>query len=89
MSSRMPPKGVLQKGSHIGDDNRYLVTRKLGEGRFAEVWEIKDTEVLADQRVSAVLPGRGEWYEWRQGAACCSCCTAPRERQQRRQRHQE
>lgn len=41
--------GVLQKGARVGD---YAVVRKLGEGQFAEVWEIKDG---AGARVSPSL----------------------------------
>ena len=37
---------LYQKGSKLGtgpDQNRWLVTRKLGEGQFAEVYEVRDT----------------------------------------------
>eukprot|EP00798_Chlamydomonas_sp_ICE-L_P028629 gene28631-31796_t len=37
-----PP--MFQKGQRIGEDNsRWLITRKLGEGQFAEVYEVRDT----------------------------------------------
>ena len=39
--------GVLQKGVRVGE---YVVVRKLGEGQFAEVWEVKDG---SGSRVSA------------------------------------
>ena len=35
---------MFQKGSRLGgpEDDRWIVTRKLGEGQFAEVYEVKD-----------------------------------------------
>lgn len=45
--------GLLHRGDVI--DGRYSVLRKLGEGQFAEVWEVRlcqaDTDAL-DLRVS-------------------------------------
>jgi hypothetical protein len=43
---------VLQKGQRVGE---YTVVRKLGEGQFAEVWEVKDS---AGARVSGSLDSR-------------------------------
>lgn len=41
----MPP--LFQRGSRFsssaGDDGRWQVVRKLGEGQFAEVYEVRDT----------------------------------------------
>ena len=35
---------LFQRGSRLGGplDDRWVVTRKLGEGQFAEVYEVKD-----------------------------------------------
>ena len=47
---------VLSKGILLGDDSRYKVVRKLGEGAFAEVWEVRDQHVGGENhRV------RGRW----------------------------
>jgi hypothetical protein len=44
---------VLSKGLLLGDDSRYKVVKKLGEGAFAEVWEVRDQHVAGeDNRVS-------------------------------------
>ncbi len=47
---------VFQKGAKFSsgsDEGRWLVWRKLGEGQFAEVYEVKDTLVRdRDARVS-------------------------------------
>ena len=37
--------GLLHKGSRIAN---YVAVRKLGEGRFAEVWEMQDTAAGED-----------------------------------------
>jgi hypothetical protein len=37
--------GLLHKGSRVGS---YVAVRKLGEGRFAEVWEVQDTAAAKD-----------------------------------------
>jgi hypothetical protein len=37
----MPGVPVLRKGDRLGE-GQLQVVRKLGEGQFAEVWEIKD-----------------------------------------------
>jgi serine/threonine protein kinase len=37
---------LFQRGSRFGSpphQDRWLVTRKLGEGQFAEVYEVRDT----------------------------------------------
>ncbi len=38
---------LFQKGSRLGsseDEQRWVVARKLGEGQFAEVYEVKDAQ---------------------------------------------
>ena len=45
---------LFQKGSRVGagpDADRWSVVRKLGEGQFAEVYEVKDMHAKEDKRV--------------------------------------
>lgn len=43
-------KGVVVKGDGTGA--QYQVTRRLGEGQFAECWEVKQCDAGSDLRVS-------------------------------------
>lgn len=50
--------GIFQRGTRFGSREQYAVQRKLGEGQFAEVYEVRDSSVKdRDQRVSAGWPG--------------------------------
>lgn len=58
---------LFVKGSRVGvgpDQDRWLVVRKLGEGQFAEVYEVKDNHSKEDKRVR----GHG---------SLCSACRRP------------
>lgn len=65
----MPPP-LFQKGARIGegfDGERWQVIRKLGEGQFAEVYEVRDMDVKdRDVRVSGreARPRHGAWAGW-------------------------
>lgn len=45
---------MFQKGSRFGgsgpDKDRWVVSRKLGEGQFAEVYEVKDYHARGDSQ---------------------------------------
>lgn len=47
---------LLHKGDVVGEgESAYIVQRKLGEGQFAEVWEVKQPGSSYDVKVG--LPG--------------------------------
>lgn len=48
----MPPQPVLVKGQSLRGEagQQYTVTRKLGEGQFAEVWEVRQSGAGSDLR---------------------------------------
>ena len=37
--------GIFGRGARIGSREQYAVQRKLGEGQFAEVYEVRDISV--------------------------------------------
>lgn len=48
---------LLHKGDVVGEGAaQYIVQRKLGEGQFAEVWEVKQVNSSFDVKVSIL------WY---------------------------
>lgn len=49
----MPQQPVLIKGQQLKGEGgtHYAVTRKLGEGQFAEVWEVRQCGAGSDLRV--------------------------------------
>lgn len=59
----MPPQPVLTKGQSLRSEagHQYTVTRKLGEGQFAEVWEVRQSGAGSDLRVSACEPCLAPW----------------------------
>ena len=57
----MPP--ILLPGEVVGDDEQWQVEKKIGEGRFSEVYEV--LEVHSHVRVSA----GSRWGRWRRRAA--------------------
>jgi hypothetical protein len=50
---------VFGRGARFGSREQYYVHRKLGEGQFAEVYEVRDASVKdRDQRVRGGRPGQ-------------------------------
>lgn len=44
---------ILRQGALLGDSLQYEVIAKLGQGEFAEVWEVKDLSITnTNQHVS-------------------------------------
>ncbi|PNW87231.1 hypothetical protein CHLRE_02g114200v5 [Chlamydomonas reinhardtii] len=49
---------LFGRGSKLGEQDRWLVIKKLGEGQFAEVYEVRDNNSVEDKRYALKIERR-------------------------------